>query len=150
MAQSPLIPANVKYIAVHCSASKPSVYVDAKVIDRWHRERGFLKIGYHFVIKRDGTVEKGREINEIGAHVYGYNSVSVGICLAGGLDDEGKPQDNFTHDQYAALALLIIRLREVFPGAVTQGHRDFPKVAKDCPCFDVKPWVKETIDSPAV
>lgn len=145
MAQRQLEAADVHYIAVHCSASRPSVYVDAKVIDRWHRERGFLKIGYHFVIKRDGTVEKGRELDEIGAHVYGYNTKSVGVCLAGGLDEEGKPQDNFTHDQYAALGQVILELRKKFPGAVTQGHRDFPNVHKDCPCFDVRTWLKETI-----
>ena len=69
------------YIFIHCSATKPSMDTDAKEIDRWHRARGFLKIGYHFVIKRDGTKEIGRELMESGAHVKSYNHKSIGICL---------------------------------------------------------------------
>lgn len=139
MAQSP-----IKHITVHCSASPASVYVDAKVLDRWHRERGFLKIGYHFVIKRDGTVQKGRSIDEVGAHVQGHNSGNLGICLAGGCDKGMKPEDNFTEDQYHSLAVLIGNLKEQFPDAVVLGHRDWPDVAKACPSFDVRKWMSET------
>ena len=57
-----------KYIVIHCSQTRPSQNIGAKDIDRWHRERGWLKIGYHKVIKRDGTVEQGREDDAIGAH----------------------------------------------------------------------------------
>ena len=39
-----------KYIVIHCSATKPSMDIGAKEIDRWHRERGWLKIGYGKVI----------------------------------------------------------------------------------------------------
>lgn len=146
MAAVPLKAANVQFIVIHCSASKPDVKVDAAVIDRWHRQRGFLKIGYHFVIKRDGAVEEGRALTEVGAHAIGHNSRSIGICLAGGLDKAGKPLDNFTLDQYAALAELVIKMRQRFPNAQVLGHRDLPNVRKDCPCFDVKKWVQETID----
>ena len=135
-----MTPSDIKYLAVHCSASKPDVYVDASVINRWHVDRGFAKIGYHYVIKRDGTVEKGRADTEIGAHVQGYNRMSLGICLAGGLDANGNPLANYTNEQYAALEILLKKLLVTHPHAVVQGHRDFPNVAKACPCFDVKPW----------
>jgi N-acetylmuramoyl-L-alanine amidase len=141
-----LKPENVRYIAIHCSASAPSVKVNASVINRWHREKGWLGIGYHFVITRGGVVEAGRPLDQVGAHVGGFNAVSVGICLAGGVDSKGKPEDNFTPEQYAALAELILTLREKFPQAVVLGHREFPNVAKACPSFDVQRWLKETVD----
>ncbi|MDP9775929.1 N-acetylmuramoyl-L-alanine amidase [Agrobacterium sp. RC10-4-1] len=132
------------YIAVHCAATRPSQDIGRADIDRWHRAKGWLMIGYHFVIRRDGRVETGRPVDAIGAHVEGYNSVSVGICLAGGVDEHGRSQDNFTPAQYAALAELLIELKAKYPKATIQGHRDFPKVAKDCPCFDVRSWVNQT------
>lgn len=138
----------VKFIVVHCSASPPSVYVDRTVIDRWHRTKGWLKIGYHYVIKRNGDVESGRALNEIGAHVAGYNSKSIGICMVGGVKDSDgtTPEDNFTDDQYHALAILLIQLKQDhFPTAEILGHRDLPNVKKACPSFDVRKWFAETV-----
>lgn len=135
-----LSPDKVRFIVVHCSASPPQVYVDAAVIDRWHRARGFFRIGYHFVIKRDGTVESGRSTDEIGAHVEGFNACSIGVCMAGGVNDAGKAVNDFTAAQWTALSSKLTDLTKQFPQAAVQGHRDFPNVHKDCPCFDVKPW----------
>lgn len=131
----------VKYLVVHCSASAPKTFVDAAVITRWHIARGFLKIGYHYVILRDGTVQKGRKDSEVGAHVEGHNTGSLGICLVGGLSDTtGKPENNFTVKQFDSLANLLQKLSTDNPKAEVLGHRDFPNVAKACPCFEVKQW----------
>lgn len=130
------------YIAIHCSASFPNPATDAKTIDRWHRQRGFLMIGYHFVIKTDGVIEHGRPNDTIGAHVENFNARSIGICLVGGVDAANKPANNFSSAQFKALAGLLKELRQEYPNAVIQGHRDFPKVAKACPSFDVKSWLK--------
>lgn len=135
-------PQDVRYLVVHCSASPPSAKVDAKVIDRWHRERGFLRIGYHFVICRDGTVQEGRRTSEVGAHAEGFNSRSIGICLVGGVNRAGGAEDNFTPEQKEQLALLLKSLRMEFPNAEVLGHRDLPNVKKDCPSFDVRSWWK--------
>lgn len=132
------------YIVVHCSASLPNPATDAKVIDRWHRQRGFLMIGYHYVIKTDGTVETGRDEDAIGAHVEGYNANSIGICMVGGVDANGptgKPVNNFSAVQFTALEVLLGSLRIEYPKATIQGHRDFPCVAKACPSFNVKQWL---------
>lgn len=131
------------FIAIHCSASVPDIKTDVKVIDRWHRQRGFLMVGYHYVIKTDGSIEVGRDEDAIGAHVEGYNSRSIGICLVGGVDAAGKSVNNFGDTQMLSLLALLKELKQKYPKAVVQGHRDFPKVAKDCPCFDVKPWAKK-------
>lgn len=148
MAVVPLNPADIKCLVVHCSATQAKANIGVKEITRMHRERGFLTVGYHYIIRRDGTVEKGREDTAIGAHAVGWNSQSLGICLVGGIDPNGKPENNFTDDQFAALAELLQRLRKAYPKASILGHRDLPNVKKDCPCFDVRAWVKETIDAP--
>lgn len=138
----------VTALTVHCSASKPSQKVDAKVIDRWHRLRGFAKIGYHYVILRDGNVETGRTLDEVGAHVEGKNTGNLGICLVGGVNEEGKSEANFTDDQYHSLAVLLEQLLKQFPKAEIKGHRDWPGVRKDCPCFNVKDWWHKTMVDP--
>lgn len=132
------------YIAVHCAATTPAMDIGRAEIDRWHRAKGWLMIGYHFIIRRDGRVEIGRPVDAIGAHVEGYNAVSVGICLVGGVDAQGRAEDNFTIAQWGALAELLIELKAKYPNATIQGHRDFPRVAKDCPCFDVRRWINDT------
>lgn len=131
----------IDMIVIHCSATKASMKnVDAAWIDREHRKRGFLKIGYHFFIKRDGTIETGRALEEVGSHAVGFNQHSIGICMAGGLDENMKAENNFTGDQWVSLSALVGELHLRFPTAQVLGHRDLPKVAKDCPCWDVKPW----------
>ena len=132
-----------KYIVVHCSATRPSMDIGKTDIDRWHRAKSWLAIGYHYVIKRDGTIEEGRPDNVMGAHVSGHNSHSVGICLIGGVDehDINKAENNFTDEQFESLQELLTGLQEKYPEAVIQGHRDFTGVKKDCPSFDVKDWM---------
>ena len=133
-----------KFIAIHCSATRPSQNIGAAEIRRWHRAKGWVDIGYHFVIKRDGTVEKGRPQDVTGAHVEGFNSVSLGICMVGGVTerDINKAENNFTEAQWASLKALVADLKKAYPTAIVQGHRDFPKVAKACPSFDAKAWAK--------
>lgn len=142
MAVKQLNPADVSFIAVHCSATQDSMDVGVKEIDRWHRDKGFLKIGYHFVIRRSGVVEVGRPVTEVGAHVEDFNSRSIGICMVGGVNKQLKAENNFTPAQFASLANLLKELAPQFPQAVVQGHRDFPNVAKACPSFDVRAWLK--------
>lgn len=129
------------FIVIHCSATKPSMnHVDAKEIDRWHRQRGWRKIGYHFVIRRDGIVEEGRELGEVGAHAKGFNSKSVGICMVGGIDEEGNPENNYTDEQWKALEELVNQMLLPYPDAEVLGHCDLPDVKKACPCFNVREW----------
>lgn len=128
------------YLVVHCSATENKPEYNWKTIDRWHRQQGWLGIGYHFVIRTDGTIEKGRDLEAIGSHVKGHNDDSVGICLIGGVDSRGKSVDNFTDEQLQSLRELLDYLLSIYVDSTVLGHRDFPAVAKDCPCFDVKSW----------
>jgi len=92
------------------------------------------------VIKQDGTIEKGREEKEIGAHASGFNKGSLGICLVGGVDDLNEPKNNFTKNQFDSLYRMLNQLKEKYPDAKILGHRDLPNVQKRCPCFDVMRW----------
>ena len=133
---------STEYIVVHCAATPSTMDIGAAEIRRWHKERGWIDIGYHFVIRRDGTVEKGRDIDAIGAHVRGVNQISVGICLVG--------TDEFEDAQFASLKELIVSLLDKFPGSQIKGHRDFPNVKKECPGFDVASWWKNELLSESI
>lgn len=127
---------SIDMIIVHCSATRRGMDFHSADIDRWHRERGFSKIGYHYVITLDGTVEPGRDESEAGAHCSGYNSRSIGICYVGGLDCNGNPADTRTDRQRESLRRLIGELTKRYPGVAIHGHCEF--AAKACPCFDVR------------
>lgn len=127
-------------IFVHCSATKPSMDIGVREIAQWHKEQGWLAIGYHFIIRRDGTVEAGRDQDAVGSHVKGYNSTSVGVCLVGGIDAKGQPEANFTPQQMSALKGLLHELKGTYPDAVIMAHHDV--APKACPSFDLQRWVK--------
>ena len=144
-------------IVIHCSATRAGQDVRAADIDKWHKERGFKEIGYHFVVDLDGTVETGRELPKAGAHCNtsgtsgtNYNKHSIGVCYIGGLDENGEPADTRTPEQKQALAELVYKLMDEYPIVEVIGHRDASpdkngdgvisrnEWIKQCPCFDVK------------
>ena len=145
---------NTELIVIHCAATPPSMDIGVEEIRRWHLKKGWTDIGYHYVIRRDGTVEVGRNNRVQGAHAKGYNHESVSICLVGGVAEE-KPkgakyapaEDNFTPIQYRRLYELIKEMQAMFPDAALLGHRDLPNISKDCPSFDVRRWFSALIST---
>jgi len=146
-------------IVIHCSATKASMDIGAAEIRDWHiNKNGWSDIGYHYVIRRSGLIELGRPIEQAGAHVKGHNYDSIGICLVGGLDENGKAQDNFTPQEFSSLYHLVKTLTKTFPFSSVSGHRDFSPDAnhdgqitpdewmKECPCFEVKAWWETCIN----
>jgi len=133
--------AEVNHLIVHCSATPETMDIGVEEIRRWHRQRGWLDVGYHKVIRRDGTIEDGRPITAPGAHARGFNHISIGICLIGGVESDKKtPEANYTHAQWEALEAQIRDLLIIHPEATVIGHRDLPKVNKACPSFDTPEW----------
>lgn len=128
------------YIVIHCSATPPHMDIGAETIRRWHKDRGWSDIGYHFVISQKGTLELGRPVNAVGAHVKGHNHESVGICMVGGVDGDGNPSNTFVPNQFLTLFGVVKYLKECWPMAKVLGHRDFPGVTKACPSFDAREW----------
>lgn len=127
----------INLIVIHCADTYARMDIGVKEIREWHLAKGFNDIGYHYVIRRDGTIEAGRPLEKPGAHAAGYNSQSIGICYAGGKGDNDKPEDNRTPAQKQALHDLVNSLKQQFPQAKIVGHRDLPGVQKACPCFSV-------------
>ncbi len=122
-------------LIVHCADTPPGMDLTVDMIDRWHKAKGWDGIGYHYLVKADGNVLEGRQEDEVGAHVKGFNSVSVGICLEGG---HGSRFD-FTRVQMDALGYLLSGLLLKYKKAVVRGHNDYDP-HKTCPNFDAKRW----------
>ena len=126
---------SVRYLILHCSATRCDKDYTAEQLLRDHKTRGFRTVGYHFYIRRDGTITQHRKLLEVGAHCRPWNRCSIGICYEGGLDGKGLPRDTRTPAQKAALTQLLQELGRHFPAALTVGHRDL-NPQKACPSFD--------------
>ena len=126
----------ITLLVIHCSAVKPDQTSSAAQIDTWHRKDNHWKfgIGYHYVIRRDGTIEPGRPEWMVGAHCLNHNAHSLGICYEGGLDIRGDPADTRTPAQKEALRWLLGQLHRAYPRAVILGHHDLDP-RKPCPCI---------------
>ena len=144
-----------KYITVHCSATQNTPSINTDVIRKWHLNRGFRNVGYHFIIPTEHLVEQGRSLYVQGAHVRGHNKYNIGICLVGGVDKDGNSEMNFNKYQLNYLRNLIEALKDTYdiPDENIKGHRDWsPDInldgviqkrewTKSCPCFDVQHWL---------
>ena len=139
----------INLIVVHCSATREGCALTPEALEASHRQRGFRGAGYHYYIRRDGTVLNTRPIELIGAHARGHNAHSIGLCYEGGLDAEGNPADTRTSEQRSALRLLVHQLLKRFRNSYVCGHRDLSpdlnhngvvepeEWTKVCPCFEV-------------
>ena len=144
----------VTHIVLHYSATPIERDFTAADIDEMHRARGFNEIGYHYFIRKDGTVETGRDLSqpgrfEVGAHSKGENSQSIGICFEGGVRAAAPNvgYDSRTPAQTAAMIELIDDLLARFVGAIVEGHRDMPGAATQCPGFSGRDWWSSVLRS---
>ena len=136
-------------IVVHCAATKASMDIGATEIKKWHvDDNGWDDIGYHYIIKRGGLVEVGLPEGFQGANAPAANSKSIGVCLIGGMADDGGPENNFTLEQFLSLKDLIKRLKITNPNIVEiVGHSDIQDNKPNCPGFNLKEWLhKEDIN----
>ena len=138
---------DIKYLVLHCSASRCNQDYSVELLRRDHKARGFYDIGYHFYIRKDGKKTQHRMLLEVGAHCIPYNRCSIGICYEGGLDEDGKPANTLTKEQEKRITDLLINLHKLFPKAKIVGHRDLPGASpKECPCFDAHAifgWIED-------
>ena len=132
---------SVRFLVLHCSASRCNQDYSVEQLRRDHKARGFYDIGYHFYIRKDGTMTQHRKLLEVGAHARPYNRCSIGICYEGGLDEQGRPCNTMTTEQETRLIDLFRNLKILFPEAKIVGHRDLPGTTpKECPCLDAGSW----------
>lgn len=128
---------SIDTIVIHTTATKEGQDVTIEQIDRWHKNRGWTMVGYHYVVDLQGNVHKGRCITQVGAHVKGHNKTSIGICYVGGLDENGEPKDTLRPIQKNAIGFLLLALKAVLQQPIAvKGHKEFTN--KACPCFEVQ------------
>ena len=140
----------IDLIIIHCSATRADRDFTEDDLEVCHRRRGFNGTGYHFYIRRDGSVTQHRKLLEVGAHCRPWNRCSIGICYEGGLDVRGRAKDTRTPEQRSALRLLVHQLLKRFRNNIRIcGHRDLSpdrngdgvvepeEWVKECPCFEV-------------
>ena len=124
-------------IILHCSATREGKDFSADTIRGWHvNGRGWSDIGYHWVIRLDGSIEVGRPLEKSGAHTKGHNKDSVGVCYIGGCDADGKPKDTMNPEQEKAWRMIVLSLRTLYGDLTIHGHNEFAN--KACPSFTVK------------
>lgn len=145
---------NPKRIVVHCTATPPGRDVSAADIDRWHRDNGWAGIGYHKVVRLDGSVENGRDPDQdgdveehIGAHAYGHNKDTLAIVYVGGVDADFRPLDTRTPVQRESLLLQVANWQRKFSIPMTDvvGHYELDP-RKACPSFDMEAFRAELRD----
>lgn len=132
---------NIKYIAIHCTAGRQTQSI--RDLQAEFKAKGWKSPGYHYVIEPNGKLTKLLDSSMVSNGVQGYNSVTINIAYIGGIDKNLNPIDNRTKEQKETIVNLLQFLRKEYPNAVIQGHRDFPNVAKECPCFDAKDEYKD-------
>ncbi len=123
---------NIKYLVVHCADTPDEEDLSCRDIHEMHLGFGWHGVGYHRVIRRDGTIEHGRPDCWIGAHVYGHNEQSLGVCLIG--------RSEFSDEQLQSLETVLKDWQVQYPKATICGHCDFDYTEKTCPNFDVAAW----------
>ena len=128
----------INEIIVHCTATPEGRDVSVETIRGWHKQNGWKDIGYHYVVMLDGTVKPGRPEAQIGAHVAGHNTGTLGVVYVGGVAKDGKTaKDTRTEEQKAALLELVKALMAKYPTVKkVTGHNQY--AAKACPSFDVR------------
>lgn len=129
-----MITRKIDKIIIHCADTKTSQSFDISEVDLWHKKRGFSKVGYHYYIRLDGTLQIGRELNEVGAHCKGQNSKSIGICFEGGLNPDSSKWSTPLNEQLLTYDSLISYLNSIFGDLSIHGHYDFSDT-KSCPNF---------------
>ena len=140
----------IDYLVVHCTVTREGQDISVEEIKRWHINKGWSDIGYHYVILLDGSIKEGRPVSRIGAHVKGFNRNSIGITYVGGVGLNLAPKDTRTNAQKRSLERLLKSLKQIYPTAKIWGHRDFSpdrnkngiiepfEWIKACPSFDAK------------
>ena len=129
-------------IVIHCTQTPPGMDIDVDKVTQWHKERGFDTIGYHYLIKRDGTLQVGRDEDVVGAHAVQVNGTSIGVALVGGGTINMGWENNFAPIQFETLKSIILKLKNKYNIEKIIGHYEIDD-KKKCPSFDVPGWLEK-------
>lgn len=119
----------VDRVFIHCSDSS-NAWVTASVVNEWHKDRGWKGIGYHYFIKTDGTLEIGRNLEDVPAAQEGNNTGTIAICL------NGSKLEDFKEVQFDILKRLCHDINKAYSGKVTFRPHNYVS-NKTCPVFNM-------------
>lgn len=127
----------IDFIVIHCTATPQDTHPEA-IQHYWKEYLKWKSPGYHYLIEASGNVIQLATEDRVCNGVAGYNANSIHVSYIGGVDADNKPLDNRTIAQQDAMRTLVTLLKQQYPQARIQGHRDFPFVKKACPSFDAR------------
>lgn len=132
----------ISLLVIHCTASRINCPLTPAALEAEHRQRGFSCCGYHYYIRREGTLHAMRPVERAGAHVRGHNANSIGIAYEGGLLPDGTASDTRTLEQKHTLLTLLTNLMKRFPDAIIVGHRDLSPDLNGNDVIEPREWIK--------
>lgn len=133
--ESQTLTRKISHIAIHCTATRTSATATA-IQNYWSRNLGWKNPGYHILFHHGGGFTVMADLDRVCNGVAGHNATAIHLSYIGGIDDNNKPIDNRSPEQKHLMNVAVKALRAKIQAAKIQGHRDFPKVRKACPCFD--------------
>lgn len=141
---------DITEFVTHWTATFSNQNITAREIHSWHLDGGYSGCGYHYVIQRDGKLQRGRPVNIRGAHAKenGHNKYSIGVAFVGGFNcpsntpnpDKFLSSDSFTSEQWNTYSMFVESFYTVWPGGQAWGHSDTDQGKID-PGFDVQQYV---------
>jgi N-acetylmuramoyl-L-alanine amidase len=135
--QNQVITRKIKGIAIHCTATRTTATANA-IQNYWKNNLGWKNPGYHILFHHSGGFTVMADLDRVCNGVGGFNSELVHLSYIGGVDANNNPIDNRSDVQKRLMLVAVKSLKKRLPAAYIQGHRDFPRVRKACPCFDAK------------
>ena len=121
---------------LHCADTRTDQSFSISDVRKWHLARGWSDVGYHYYIRLNGVLEKGRDLDRVGSHAYGFNKGSIGTCFEGGKNPDGSKWSEPTAKQIETFVILNKYLNEKLDTVLdVRGHYEFSK--KTCPNFDI-------------
>ncbi len=122
----------------HCTATPEGKHFTVDDVRAWHKARGWTDIGYHYLVYPDGRIMLGRPVGQVGSHVAGHNTGTIGVSYFGGVTADGKmAKDTRTPQQRSSMLWLRDQLMAKHRGIrKNSGHNEY--ASKACPSFNVR------------
>lgn len=128
---------SIRHIVIHCTATRTNATA-AAILNYWRNTLKWKNPGYHILFHHEKGFTIMADLDRVCNGVAYHNSNSIHLSYIGGIDAAGKGIDNRSESQKRLMKLAVTELKKRLSTVIVQGHRDFPKVAKACPCFDAK------------
>ena len=140
-------------VVCHWTETPTNKNIGSEEINNLHVDQGLNGIGYHYMIRRDGSIQRGRPVNIEGEHAINHNQRSIAVCFVGGINVPSETinltqyisSSSLTRSQFNSFDHFCRAFYNVWPGGQIVGHSDIDTLTND-PGFDVRAYVKANFD----